>query len=116
MEVHFQNNTSVRVWVAMMYQDTGGCGDYGGWATKGWWNIGPGEDKHPINTNNRYFYFYAEAEDGRIWTGPFGPIYVYDTAFDSCLNIGSTAARGTVGVQEIHAPAITFKHTVNLNN
>ncbi|MEV4183439.1 hypothetical protein AB0J28_18615, partial [Streptosporangium canum] len=25
--------------------------------------------------------------------GPYGPMYVYQNAFDSCLNIGSTAAR-----------------------
>ena len=53
------------------------------------------------NTLNRYYSYYAKAADGAQWTGQYGPVYVYHQAFDSCLNIGSTAAYGRVGMRLI---------------
>ncbi|MEV7006771.1 DUF1036 domain-containing protein [Streptosporangium sp. NPDC051022] len=93
MELHFRNRYTSKVWVAIMFYSPDGCRDYGQWGTRGWWAIDPGGEAYVINTNNRYAAFYAEAANGAVWTGPYGPIYVYQTAFDSCLNIGSTAAR-----------------------
>ena len=59
----------------VMWYDTNTCGgDGGNWATKGWWNLSPGQETHTdVWTANRYFYFYAEAEDGAVWNGPYGP-------------------------------------------
>jgi len=113
MQVHFRNGYTSRIWIAIMRYDPAGCGQYGNWATKGWWSIQPGESVYAFNTNNRYFCYYAEAQDGRVWSGPYGPIYVYREAFDSCVNIGSTAAYGTVGTK-LKDGGNVDKCTVNL--
>lgn len=99
MQVHFKNSYSARIWIAIMRYDPSGCGQYGNWATAGWWSILPGQSVHAFNTNNRYFCYYAESQDGRVWSGPYGPMYVYRNAFNSCVNIGSTAAYATVGTK-----------------
>jgi uncharacterized membrane protein len=114
MQVHFRNSYTSRIWIAIMRYDPAGCGgQYGNWATKGWWSIQPGESVYAFNTNNRYFCYYAEAQDGGVWNGPYGPIYVYRDAFDSCVNIGSTAAYGTVGTR-LKDGGNVDKFTVNL--
>ena len=101
MKVKFRNNYPSTVWVAIMRYDPGSCGAYGNWATAGWWGISPGGLVYPFDTTNRYAAFYAEANDGAIWTGPYGPMYVYWNAFNSCINIGSTAAYDVVGLRLI---------------
>ncbi len=113
MQVHFRNSHGSRIWIAVMHYDPVGCAQYGNWATAGWWSITLGQTVHPFNTNNRYFCYYAEGEDGSLWTGNAGPVYVYWDAFDSCVNIGSTAAYDTVGMRvKDGGSAGTF--TVNL--
>lgn len=101
MKVHFRNSYSSKVWVAIMKFDPDSCRDTGNWATQGWWGINPGQQVWAFSTNNRYAAFYANADDGRFWGGGYGPIYVYHKAFDSCINIGSTAAYGKVGLRLI---------------
>jgi uncharacterized membrane protein len=101
MRVNFRNNTAARVWVAIMRWEPDGCRDYGNWATAGWWQIDPGQRVWAFSTNNRYAAFYAKSANGSFWAGDYGPVYVYHEAFDSCLNIGSTAAYGTVGMRLI---------------
>jgi uncharacterized membrane protein len=97
MRLHFRNRYSTRIYVAIMFSNPGGCGEYGGWGTRGWWTIDPGGEAYVLSSGNRYAAYYAEAADGAVWGGPYGPIYVYPDAFDSCLNIGSTAASAVVG-------------------
>ena len=120
MQVHFKNNGSKRVWVAIMRLDTNACGgEGGGWATAGWWVLDPGQKKHAFSTTNEFAAFYAESEDGAIWGGPVGPVYVYRDAFNSCLKIGSSAAIKRVGMQQIQLPWFRGNplavQTVNLN-
>jgi len=93
MELHFTNGYSRPLSIAIMFYSPDGCGAYGSWGTRGWWSLDPGGSAYVLNTNNRYAAYYAEATDGRIWAGDRGPVYVYPSAFDSCLKIGSTAAR-----------------------
>lgn len=103
--------------VAVMQRDTDACGgEYGGWATHGWWGLNPGESKTVIWTRNRYAYFYARATDGRWWGDENGPrMYVnfYDR-FDSCIRIASSSwdvvstARADLGTLLINT------HTVSL--
>jgi len=114
MEIRFRNNYRSTVSVAVMFYSPQACGgEYGNWGTRGWWVIDPGQTKHAINTNNRYVCFYAEATDGTVWTGAYGPIYVYRDAFDSCINIGSTAAIGRVGTRQVDTGGNDT--TINLN-
>jgi hypothetical protein len=112
VQVHFRNSHGSRIWIAIMRHDPDGCAEYGNWATAGWWSITLGESVHAFNTNNRYFAYYAEAEDGTTWTGEYGPAYVYLDAFESCVGIGSTAARPVGMKLKDGGSAGTF--TVNL--
>jgi hypothetical protein len=69
-------------------------------------------------TANRYFYFYAEAWDGAVWSGPYGPVYASDAAFDSCIDIGSTADNLYLGMAEVDAGWWSWSYvtyTVNLD-
>ena len=112
MRVYFRNSYGTKVWVAIMRYDPDSCGEYGNWATAGWWGIDPGQQVWAFSTNNRYAAFYADADDGAHWSGPYGPVYVYWEAFDSCVNIGSTAAYGIVGMRLIDVG--DSDHVVNL--
>jgi uncharacterized membrane protein len=101
--LYFGNQTQQRVYVAIMFHAPDSCGGEGGdWATRGWWPIDPGgtvgvfEDS---SVHRRYYAYYAQGDSGARWTGPYGPIYIYNEAFDSCIGIGSTAAIGTVGTR-----------------
>lgn len=93
MELHFRNSYGATINVAVMFFEPDGCRDDGHWGTQGWWVIPPGGRAHVLNTNNRFAAYYAEAVDGATWTGDQGPMYVYTNAFNSCVNIGSTAAQ-----------------------
>jgi len=112
MRVYFRNSYGTKVWVTIMRYDPDSCGEYSNWATAGWWGIDPGQRVWAFSTNNRYAAFYADADDGAHWSGPYGPVYVYWEAFDSCVNIGSTAAYGTVGMRLIDVG--DSDHIVNL--
>ena len=103
VNLYFRNNYPNSVWVCYMYYSPARCGAYSNWGTRGWWQIDPGQTKLVWvgNTLNRYYSYYAKAADGAQWTGQYGPVYVYHQAFDSCLNIGSTAAYGRVGMRLI---------------
>jgi len=94
-DVHFINGYTRRVQIAIAFKQDS-CSEYGRpWGTRGWWVLNPGEEAYVLDTNNRFFYYYAEATDGsRLWTSAEGPfVYVVQSAFDSCIDIGSTAAR-----------------------
>jgi TolB-like protein len=42
----------------------------GRWITRAWWRIPPGGTVEPnARTKNTYFYFYAEGEEGGVWSG-----------------------------------------------
>ncbi len=118
MMVHFHNSYPSKVWVAIMQYNPDTCGEDGDWETEGWWGIDPGGEVWAFSTSNRYAAFYAEADDGAIWTGPYGPVYVYWNAFDSCVDIGSTAAFAVVGMRLIDLGTFAWvpwaTYTVNL--
>lgn len=99
--IRFRNSTASTVWVAVMFYSPDSCREYGNWGTRGWWQLEPGQTKLAFHTSNRYAAFYAESASGSYWAGSYGPVYVYQEAFDSCVNIGSTAAIGTVGMRLI---------------
>jgi uncharacterized membrane protein len=103
MKVSFRNNYNATVWVAIMRFDQKACANHGDWATAGWWKIEPGEEKWPFSTTNRFAYYYAEASDGAVWSGDYGPISVEKGAFESCLNITGNAGH-RVGLLEIALP------------
>ncbi len=90
------NSYSAHLYAAIMFYSPETCGDYGNFETQGWWSIDPGSCANVFANDledlNRFWYFYAEADDGAIWSGPYG-VYVTDERFDSCFGIGSTVSR-----------------------
>lgn len=93
MKVYFRNDTPVRLWIAVAHYSPEQCGGEGGnWATVGWFHFSPGQQSWVVETNNLNVYYFAEAENQATWSGRFGPMYVYQDAFNSCIGIGSTAA------------------------
>jgi hypothetical protein len=113
--LHFRNSTSSTVSVTIMYYDPASCGGYGDWATQGWWNIAPGQEVNVKNTSNRYATFHAYS-DRLNWSGPYRA-YVKSSAFQSCVNIGSTDSRivgeRLVDLGDLSASPYTT-YTVNL--
>jgi Protein of unknown function (DUF1036) len=114
MDVHFRNSYGPRIWVAIMRYDPDACpGEYGSWATEGWWGMNEGEEVFAFSTSNRFAAYFAKAEDGAFWSGNYGPVYVYHQAWSSCVDIGSTGAYGTVDMRLIDTDDAD-KYTVNL--
>jgi hypothetical protein len=70
MKVYFLNDTPVRIWIAVMYYSPDTCGEYGNWATIGWFQYAPGEQSWVIETNNNWVYWCAESKAGHTWSGP----------------------------------------------
>src|SRR3954464_56856 len=109
MQLYFRNSYGPTIWVAVMSYDPAGCSDGLQWRSRGWWTINYGGSAYVLKTSNRYAYYYAEAANGAVWTGPFGPMYVTQNAFDGCA--GRSDARA-VGPREVYISADTY--TVNL--
>ena len=63
----------------------------------GWWNLNPGSCAlvygDDLEDLNRYWCFYAEAQDGARWSGPYHGS-VPTAAFDQCYGIGVTIENG----------------------
>jgi uncharacterized membrane protein len=116
--LNFYNQTNTTVFVAIMFFDDDVCGgDYGDWRTQGWWRLAPGETKsvHSLDLfHNRYYYYYAKGNDGRVWEGTYGDVYVYSGAFDSCIDIGSTGADDVVGMRQLDIGWEITSYTLNL--
>ena len=111
MELHFRNNHGSTLWVCIGFYDPGTCGPYGNWGTRGWWNITASGEAYVVNTSNRYAYFYAEAADGGVWAGQYGPVLAPRHAFDSCWDIGNNVDPW-VHMREVYIAS--DRHTVNL--
>jgi hypothetical protein len=108
-EIRFTNSYGQKIYVAYMRLDFScqdACGDP--WDVRGWINLDPGETETRANpTENEYFYYYAEADDGAFWAGPFSA-EVTQTVFDKCTCIGVIVENGaptnpyhTVGFREL---------------
>jgi|SRR5689334_22919349 uncharacterized membrane protein len=113
MALNFCNQTSTRVWVAIMFHDDDACDE---WRREGWWSLNPGECKGVLGLglfHNEYYYYYAEGDDGRVWEGPYGDVCVSDESFDDCLEYCSTNDY-QVGMRQIDIDGVVVDHTVNL--
>jgi uncharacterized membrane protein len=93
--LRFCNSYPRRMFVAISFMDTELCGGEGGdWRNRGWWTVEPGAcvQVHSgiVSNVNRYWYYFAVAEDGARWSGEF-PTHVMDpAAFDICDGLPST--------------------------
>ena len=100
--VSFTNSTREKLYVAYMRRDFAcreDCGDI--WDVLGWINLDPGEtETRPNPTNNRWFYYYAEAADGSFWAGPF-VAEVSRNKFQKCTCLGVSVSHGSQPYYEV---------------
>jgi Protein of unknown function (DUF1036) len=84
-EVRFINSYGKHVDVAYVYRDFScqeKCEEP--WDVRGWISLDAGETEIRSNsTKNPWFYYYAEAVDGAVWSGPFVE-EVTGSAFEKC--------------------------------
>jgi hypothetical protein len=105
-DVRFTNLYSKKIYVAYMRRDDGcgaDCGDP--WDVLGWITLEPGQNQtRPNPTNNRWFYFYAEADDGSTWGGDF-TAQVKQARFEKCtclgVSVGGSSPWHNVGMDEL---------------
>jgi hypothetical protein len=94
-DVTFTNSYGQKMYVAYMRRDfncQNECGDI--WDVLGWINLDPGEtESRPNPTNNRWFYYYAEADDGAVWAGPY-VAEVTQQRFEKCTCLGVLVQNG----------------------
>src|SRR6266516_2990618 len=100
----FWNSYPKTVWVAILYYTEDPCEYDKHWLKSGWYKLYTGQSKLVFNGDlcdvNAYFYFYAEASDGAVWTGPHW-VYVPHTAFVNwCYNKAVYGSGKTVGFHE----------------
>src|SRR5690348_827545 len=80
------NNYPQPVWVAIMFYHPN-FPDGGNWEKRGWWRITTGQCKTvyggDLDDVNRYWCYYAEADDGATWSGPYRRFLPYQ-AFSWC--------------------------------
>lgn len=113
----FCNSHSARIWTAISFHDDEFCGgEGGGWRNRGWWGIDPGAcvQVHSgiVSNVGRFWYYYAESEDGVKWEGAYSTYVQTPDAFDICAGIGSTAY-SSYGFREldtgdVHNYTLTF--------
>jgi Protein of unknown function (DUF1036) len=117
-EVSFINSYGRKMFVAYMRREFACLGEFaagGPWEIRGWITLDPGETEYRANeTENRWFYYYAEADDGATWSGPHVAM-VSDAKFHRCVGEGvSTGGHGglfDVGMRELDTktyPGVNF--------
>jgi uncharacterized membrane protein len=93
--LRFCNAYPARAFVAISFVDSEVCGGEGGdWRNRGWWGIDPGTcvQVHSgiVSNVNRWWYFFAMAEDGARWSGEFPTFVMNPGPFDICDGLPST--------------------------
>lgn len=110
-DVRFTNLYSSRVYVAYMRADPAcgaDCGDP--WDVLGWVALDRGATQtRPNPTGNRWFYYYAEADDGSFWASEFTAEVKLDR-FQKCTCLGVSVSHGPnpwyeVGMRELDLDA-----------
>jgi hypothetical protein len=110
-QIRFTNSYGKKLYVAYMrldYNCQSECGEP--WDVLGWINLDPGETEVRNNaTRNQWFYYYAEAEDGAFWAGPY-VANVSNNKFEKCTCLGVIVSDGPqpyydVGMRELDTVA-----------
>jgi uncharacterized membrane protein len=68
------NRYPTTIETSIMFYSPESCGGEGGNFEKmGWWRIAPGSCAlvYANDLDNRFWYYFAEADDGAVWSGPF---------------------------------------------
>jgi Protein of unknown function (DUF1036) len=112
MWIKYHNSTNVGLWLVVGYYSPG-CSDGGDWAKKGWWRLNPGGEATALWTTNSNSLFYAEADDNRVWAGPYGTQVPFQS-FDWCWLTGSSSGE-SVGMRLVTASNAGWPWTATIN-
>src|SRR5574342_1289140 len=90
------NSYTSRIYTTIMFYNPEACGGDGqDFETRGWWPLDPGSCAlvygHDLDDVNRFWYYFAMADDGAVWAGPFGTS-VPRAAFRSCYGTATGGA------------------------
>ena len=93
MALKLCNSYPVRIWTAIMYFNPDECGGEGrDFLMVAWWPIEPGSCANVFGDDledvNRYWYYYAIADDGAEWAGPYVNQVQSDKPVHQCWGIG----------------------------
>jgi hypothetical protein len=86
MWLKYSNQYSSGLYVAVGYYSPG-C-ENSNWASAGWYRLERGESGTLLQTTNDYSTFYAEADDGAHWSGPYAVSLPYHAFSDWCWDLG----------------------------
>jgi hypothetical protein len=115
-QVRFRNSTDSTIWVAYMRLDWGcdeECGDP--WDVLGWVRLEPGLWKYRSNpTSNRWFYYYAESNDGSFWSGNY-LAEVSNDAFSKCTCLGVAVSHGPQPYYDVGMRQLDTKTYIGVN-
>ncbi|MEU2632476.1 DUF1036 domain-containing protein [Kitasatospora sp. NPDC007106] len=113
MWLQYSNQTASGVWLAVGYYAEG-CDAGSNWASKGWFRIEPGKSATPLWTTNNYSTFYAESDDGRVWSGPYTVTLPLNAFSDWCWDLGVDPGQ-SVGMRLVTASNAWFPWTATIN-
>lgn len=105
MTLTFCNGYTATISTAFCFYSPGNCGGEGeNFEMMGWWDIEPGAcsvvSGDDLRKVNRYWYYYAFATDGTVWSGPYGAAVPY-AAFDQCYGVGVVNDTVEIGFREL---------------
>ena len=116
--LRFCNSYPTPIWTAFSFYSPDDCaGEGSSWQNIGWYRVDPGTcavvyGNDLDDVDNRYWYFYAEAEDGTKWNGDFPTLVDPFEAFNICDGYGSSrlSNRGfrQLDVGNAHEYTLTF--------
>jgi uncharacterized membrane protein len=110
------NSTGTTIWTTFGWYS--GCTDGSvPWTKKGWWSLNNGECKTVSSLDlsyNRYYYYYAEGADGRVWAGSTSTCVTHN-AFDWCWNTCQSPGGSTVGWRQLDTGGSYNNYTLTFN-
>ena len=96
------------IWTSIMFYSPETCGGEGGdFEMMGWWRIAPGACAlvyaNDLEDVNRFWYYFAQADDGAVWAGPFTtgvPLHPFG-GDQYCWGLGSSEPGINIGYREL---------------
>ncbi|GGU46183.1 DUF1036 domain-containing protein [Streptomyces coeruleorubidus] len=108
MWLNYRNRHPTGLWLMVGYP-TSACEGEGDWGSRGWYRLERDTSVIPLMTSNPHTTFFAEADDGVTWSGPFVvtvPLHAFD---DHCWNVGVSTGL-TVGMRLLTSQNAMFNY------
>jgi uncharacterized membrane protein len=113
MWLNYSNHYSSGLYLAVGYYSPG-CDANSNWASNGWWRLLPGQSATVLYTTNDYSTFYAEADDGAQWSGPYAVSLPYNAFNGWCWDLGVDPGVD-VGMRLVTSTNAWFPWTATIN-